>query len=84
MIIQPAPNGLREGEMTFKAVGNKIILIDRQGEECDWAFCDKPEEAIKLLDRGHYLNDVKPQYTAAARLFYKAEQLPGFKWIVSL
>ncbi len=66
--------------MEYKAIGNKIIQFD-QHESFDVAICDEPEKAIKLFNRAHYLNDVKRQYTASARLFYQAEQLPGFQWI---
>lgn len=67
--------------MEFKAIGNKIMNIDHNGESFDWALCDKPAQAIRLMERAHYLNDVKRQYTASARLFYRVEQLPGFKWL---
>ncbi len=67
--------------MEYKAIGKKIISFDKY-ESFDVAICDEPERAIKLMDRGHYLNDVKRQYTAAARLFAQAEQLPGFQWII--
>ena len=67
--------------MEYKAVGNKVIMAD-QYEQFDVCLCDEPEKAIKLFNRGHYLNDVKRQYTASARLFAQAEELPGFAWIV--
>lgn len=67
--------------MTYKAIGKKIVSFDEY-EQFDVANCDEPEKAIKLMDRGHYLNDVKRQYKASARLFYQAEQLPGFEWII--
>ena len=31
------------------------------------------------MDKAHYLNDIKRQYTASSRLFYQVEQLPGFE-----
>jgi hypothetical protein len=64
----------------YKAIGNKIVMSDKY-ETSDVAYCDDPEKAIKLFNRAHYLNDVKRQYTASARLFAQAEELPGFKWI---
>jgi len=67
--------------MEYKAIGNKIIQFDEY-ETFDVAICDQPGEAIKLMNRGHYLNDVKRQYTASARLFAQVEQLPGFQWII--
>ena len=67
--------------MKLKAVGKKIVQYDDY-EEVDYAQCDEPEKAIKMIDRAGYLNDVKRQYTASARLFYQVEQLPGFKWII--
>jgi len=67
--------------MGYKSIGKKIIQADKY-ESFDVALCDQPEKAIKLLNRAHYLNDVKRQYTASARLFYQAEQLPGFEWII--
>ncbi len=66
--------------MKYKAIGKKIINFD-EWESFDVAICDDPEKAIKLMDRAHYLNDVKRQYTASARIFYQVEQLPGFKWL---
>ena len=67
--------------MEYKAIGNKIVNVDEYNR-LDIAFCDQPEQAIKLLNRAHFLNDVKRQYTASARLFYQVEQLPGFEWII--
>jgi len=67
--------------MEYKAVGKKIVQFD-QYESFDVAICNEPERAIKLMNKGHYLNDVKQQYTAAARLFAQVEQLPGFQWII--
>lgn len=68
----------------YKAIGKRIINVSNGGtayeEQFDVAICDEPEKAIRLMDRAHYLNDVKRQYTASARLFYKAECLPGFAW----
>lgn len=66
--------------MDYKAMGNKIISFNKY-EYFDVALCDVPEKAIKLMNRAHYLNDVKRQYTASARLFAQVEQLPGFRWI---
>jgi hypothetical protein len=64
----------------YKADGKKIISFDKY-ESFDVALCDDPEKAIILMNKAHYLNDVKRQYTASARLFYQVECLPGFQWI---
>lgn len=72
-------NGGVKMRTRYKAEGNKIIQYDDY-EQWDIAICEQPEKAIKLFERGHYLNDVKRQYTASARLFAQAEQLPGFQW----
>jgi hypothetical protein len=68
----------------YKAMGKKIVMCDKYDGDSDVAICDEPEKAIKLMDKAHYLNDVKRMYTASARLFYQAEQLPGFKWIIDV
>ena len=66
----------------YQAIGNKIINMDTlTGESYDVALCDTPTDAIKLFDKAHYLNDVKHKYTDSARMFAKAESLPGFKWL---
>ncbi len=67
--------------MEYKAIGNKIISYDEY-DQFDVAICNEPDKAIKLMNRGHYLNDVKRQYKNSARVFYEVEQLPGFKWII--
>ena len=67
--------------VNYQARGNKIIQVDQYDGDIDVAFCNDPQKAINLMIRAHYLNDVKRQYTASARLFYQVEQLPGFKWI---
>ncbi len=58
----------------------KIILFD-QYDSFERAICDEPEKAIKMMNRAHYLNDMRRQYTAAARIFAEVEQLAGFQWI---
>lgn len=67
------------------AVGKKIITVHNPGkpyeERQDYAECDDPHKAIRLLEKAWHLNDVKRQYTAAARLIAEAEELPGFKWL---
>ena len=65
--------------MEYRAEGKKIIRFDKY-EQFDVAICDDPEKAIKLMNRAHYLNDVKRQYTASSRLFSQVEGLPGFQW----
>jgi len=67
----------------YKAIGNKVIHEHRSGEVSDVAVCSQAQAAADLMNRAGYLNDVKRQYTASARLFYKAECLPGFEWIQS-
>lgn len=67
--------------MEYKAIGNKIIQFDKY-DSFDVALCDEPEKAIELMNKGHYLNEVKHQYTASHRIFLKVEALPGFKWII--
>ena len=66
--------------MQYKAEGNKIINYD-QYDSYIVAECDNPLKAIELFNKAHFLNDVKRKYTASARLFYEAEQLPNFKWL---
>jgi len=66
--------------MEYKAIGKKIILFD-QYDSFERAVCDKPEKAIEMMNRAHYLNDVKRQYTASAKIFAQVEQLPGFQWL---
>lgn len=67
--------------VNYQARGNKVVQVDKYDGDLDVAICDQPEKAIILMTRAHYLNDVKRQYTASARLFYQVEQLPGFKWL---
>ena len=69
----------------YKARGNKIVLVDSNGDESDSATVDRTLDAefvAKLLNKAAYLNDVKRQYTASARLFAQAERIDGFRWIV--
>ena len=61
--------------------GNRIFYVSINGENHEVADCLQAEKAAKLMDRAQHLNDIKRQYTASARLFAKAEQLPGFTWI---
>ena len=66
-------------KMKYKAIDKKIVRYDDY-DQYDVALCDVPEKAIELMEKAHYLNDVKRKYTASARLFNLVEQLPGFKW----
>jgi hypothetical protein len=66
--------------MKYKSEGNKIVHYDEY-DSYTIAQCDEPEKAINLFEQAGYLNDVKRKYTASARLFAQAEELPGFKWI---
>lgn len=61
----------------MKTIKGKNILDD-DGQI--FATCDQPEKALEMMNRAWFLNDVKRQYTASARLFAKVEALPGFKW----
>lgn len=65
----------------YAAIGNKVVFQHRSGEFDDVAQCDQAPAAVKLMNRARHLNDVKRQYTASARLFAQAEQLPGFQWV---
>lgn len=56
--------------------GNEILL---NGEH--HATCDEPAKAVKLLQGARIANDVKRQYTKAARMIAEAEALPGFRWV---
>lgn len=66
--------------MEYKSEGKKIIHFDKY-ESYDVAVCDDPEKAIKMINKANYLNTVKSQYTASARLYVRVEGLPGFKWL---
>lgn len=66
--------------MSYKASGNKVVIEDNYGETMIRATCEQAEKAVEMLNRASYLNDVKRQYTAAARLIAKVEDLPGFAW----
>jgi len=61
---------------TYETEGNQIscngMII---------ATCDEPNNAVVILGQVRFLNDVKRQYTRAARLLQRLEQLPGFTWI---
>ncbi len=63
-----------------KVEGNKIIQFDDY-ESSPIAVCDKAKEALQILEKAWFLNDVKRKYSAAARLIAEAESLPGFTWI---
>ena len=67
--------------MAYVAQGSKVLFQHRDGEVDPRAECNDAQQAAELLNRAGYLNDVKRQYTAAARLIYKAQQLPGFVWL---
>ena len=67
--------------MAYVAHGSQVLFQHNSGEVDARAECSEAQQAAELLNRASYLNDVKRQYTAAARLIYKAQQLPGFVWI---
>ena len=64
----------------YQAQGNTVVFKCRDGEVNEVARCDDATQAANLMNRARHLNDVKRQYTASARLFAQAEQLPGFMW----
>ena len=45
------------------------------------AVCADAQKAAELLNKAIHLNDIKRKYTEAARTIYKAESLPGFRWL---
>lgn len=61
--------------------GNKIYQVDDYAGDILYAVCDRPEQAIALMNRCWDLND-KHRYTDAARAMNQAENLPGFEWKV--
>ncbi len=67
----------------FEAKENKIIGIHLPSNEVDAvAECDNLQcanEAAKILNAAYHQNE-ESHYTASARLYNKAEQVPGFKW----
>ena len=68
----------------YAQIGNKVIFIHINKETHDVAECADAQtafKAAKLMDKAGYLNDIKRKYTASARLYAQAEQLPGFRWI---
>jgi hypothetical protein len=67
-----------------KAHGRAVLLCWPDGEARVVASCcgqDSAIEAADLLNRARYKNDVKREYTNAARLIARAESLPGFEWV---
>ena len=64
------PNGPRD-----------VVLCFPDGEQRLAAVCDYPDTAAQFLNRARYANDVRRQYTNAARLIARAEALPGFAWV---
>jgi len=67
--------------VNYEARGKQIFQLDPVDGDIAIATCDEPEMAIKMMKRAGHLNDDLRKYTAAARLFYQVEQLPGFAWI---
>jgi len=59
--------------MDYAIEGDAIIQVHNAGkdyeERMEVARCDDPAKAVKMLERARYLNDVKRQYTASARVF---------------
>ena len=68
----------------YQSQGNAVYFVHDPRDSRLSAKCQTPADAThaaKLLNRARTLNDVKRQYTAAARLIADAENLPGFVWI---
>jgi hypothetical protein len=67
----------------YRANGNKIEFVSRSGEvDADAvAVCEQAEQAVVLLNKCGYLNDVQRKYSAAARAMAQAEELAGFRWL---
>ena len=65
---------------TYQAHGNEVLLVFDSGEKELRARCEEASLAAELLNKAWDLNEHRRKYTAAARMIYKAEQLPGFQW----
>ena len=62
---------------------NKIIIVYPDGEEYIRATAADNETAViasRRMEQASHANDVKRQYTKAARLMASCEELPGFAW----
>lgn len=64
---------------TYEVSGNQILQVEYDGSKHEYARCDQPEKALALMRKGWKLNADR-HYTASARCFFQAEQLPGFAW----
>ena len=65
----------------YIAIGSKVYFQHRDGtKDLRMQFTDTKTaaKAAKMSERARYLNDVKRQYTAAARLLADVENLPGY------
>jgi hypothetical protein len=65
---------------TYVANGTNVILKFWNGDTEVAATCQDAPKAAELLNDARRLNDIKRQYTAAARKIATAEALPGFAW----
>ena len=65
----------------YKAIGNQVFFVHRCGDSdlrCSFDAAAAAEKAATMLNKADYLNNVKRQYTASARLHAEVEALPGF------
>jgi hypothetical protein len=65
--------------IVLEAKGNQVLQVNPDNSRIEYARCDQPQKAIALMYKGWKLNDQR-HYTASARCFFAAEQLPGFAW----
>jgi len=67
----------------YEATGTQVTFRHRCGDVLPVATCAFTGDAIRIaakLNRARYLNDVKRQYTAAARMIADAESIPQVTW----
>jgi len=68
----------------YFAVSTSIVLAHESGEQriaAEVADHASAKNGADMLNKARFLNDVKRRYTDSARMFAKAELLPGFRWI---
>ena len=63
---------------TVRTEGATDILMDRWGDPTFRVDAGHGAEAVKLIERAGYLNDVRRKYSAAAQVWARIEALPGF------
>ncbi len=67
----------------YLAIDNQVYYLHRCGDRDERAICNSAadaKEAAALLNHAGHLNNVRRQYTAAARTIAKAESIAGFRW----